>query len=209
LAARHRAVQGDHRAPGGTPLPAGPREQIRLATEAVFRSWNGRRAVDYRNAARIAHDLGTAVNICTMVFGNLGNDSATGVAMTRSGATGAPGIEGDYLTNAQGEDVVAGVRRTKPIEELRLEMPAAYAEFEAISAKLEHHYRDMQDVEFTIERGKLWMLQTRDAKRTAQAAVRIAVDMVNEGLITREQALLRVSPTRSTSFSTRNWKRAR
>ena len=178
----------------GRPFPQEPREQIRLATEAVFRSWNGRRAVDYRNAARIAHDLGTAVNICTMVFGNLGNDSATGVAMTRSGATGAPGIEGDYLTNAQGEDVVAGVRMTKPIEQLRLEMPAAYAEFEAIAAKLERHYRDMQDVEFTIERGKLWMLQTRDAKRTAQAAVRIAVDMVQEGLITREQALLRVSP---------------
>ncbi|MBP9144525.1 MAG: pyruvate, phosphate dikinase [Thermoanaerobaculia bacterium] len=178
----------------GRPFPQDPREQIRLATEAVFRSWNGRRAVDYRNAARIAHDLGTAVNICTMVFGNLGNDSATGVAMTRSGATGAPGIEGDYLTNAQGEDVVAGVRLTKPIEELRAEMPAAYAEFEAIAEKLERHYRDMQDVEFTIERGKLWMLQTRDAKRTAQAAVRIAVDMVQEGLITREQALLRVSP---------------
>ena len=178
----------------GRPFPQDPREQIRLATEAVFRSWNGRRAVDYRNAAGIAHDLGTAVNICTMVFGNLGEDSATGVAMTRSGATGAPGIEGDYLTNAQGEDVVAGIRQTKPIEQLRDEMPAAYAEFEAIAAKLERHYRDMQDVEFTIERGKLWMLQTRDAKRTAQAAVRIAVDMVQEGLITREQALLRVSP---------------
>ncbi|MBP7586609.1 MAG: pyruvate, phosphate dikinase [Thermoanaerobaculia bacterium] len=178
----------------GRPFPQDPREQIRLATEAVFRSWNGRRAVDYRNAAGIAHDLGTAVNICTMVFGNLGDDSATGVAMTRSGATGAPGIEGDYLTNAQGEDVVAGIRQTKPIEQLRDEMPAAYAEFEAIAAKLERHYRDMQDVEFTIERGKLWMLQTRDAKRTAQAAVRIAVDMVQEGLITREQALLRVSP---------------
>ncbi len=178
----------------GRPFPQEPREQIRLATEAVFRSWNGRRAVDYRNAAGIAHDLGTAVNICTMVFGNLGNDSATGVAMTRSGATGAPGIEGDYLTNAQGEDVVAGIRMTKPIEQLRVEMPAAYAEFEEIAAKLERHYRDMQDVEFTIERGKLWMLQTRDAKRTAQAAVRIAVDMVQEGLITREQALLRVSP---------------
>jgi pyruvate,orthophosphate dikinase len=178
----------------GRTFPQDPREQIRLATEAVFRSWNGRRAVDYRNAAKIAHDLGTAVNICTMVFGNLGNDSATGVAMTRSGATGAPGIEGDYLTNAQGEDVVAGVRMTKPIEQLRDEMPAAYAEFEAIVGKLEHHYHDMQDVEFTIERGKLWMLQTRDAKRTAQAAVRIAVDMVNEGLITREQAVLRVSP---------------
>jgi len=178
----------------GRPFPQDPREQIRLAIEAVFKSWNGRRAVDYRNAAKIAHDLGTAVNICTMVFGNLGSDSATGVAMTRSGATGERGIEGDYLINAQGEDVVAGVRMTKPIDELRREMPAAYAELAAIAEKLERHYRDMQDVEFTIERGKLWMLQTRDAKRTAQAAVRIAVDMVNEGLITREQALLRVSP---------------
>ncbi len=178
----------------GRSFPQDPREQIRLATEAVFRSWNGRRAVDYRNAAKIPHDLGTAVNICTMVFGNLGHDSATGVAMTRSGATGEPRIEGDYLTNAQGEDVVAGIRMTKPIDQLKVEMPKVYAEFAAIAEKLERHYRDMQDVEFTIERGKLWMLQTRDAKRTAQAAVRIAVDMAEEGLITREQAVLRVSP---------------
>ena len=178
----------------GRDFPQDPIEQIRLATEAVFRSWNGKRAIDYRNAAKIAHDLGTAVNICTMVFGNLGGDSATGVAMTRSGATGAPEIEGDYLTNAQGEDVVAGIRQTKPLELLRDEMPAAYAEFAAICRQLELHYEEMQDVEFTIERGKLWMLQTRDAKRTAQAAVRIAVDMAEEGLISREQAVLRVTP---------------
>ncbi len=178
----------------GEDFPQDPTEQIRLATEAVFKSWNGKRAVDYRNAAKIAHDLGTAVNICTMVFGNLGNDSATGVAMTRSGASGENQIEGDYLTNAQGEDVVAGIRLTKPIEQLREEMPAAYAEFAAICRKLELHYKEMQDVEFTVERGKLWMLQTRDAKRTAQATVRIAVDMVEEGLITREQAVLRVTP---------------
>ncbi|MEO8276850.1 MAG: pyruvate, phosphate dikinase [Thermoanaerobaculia bacterium] len=178
----------------GRPFPQDPREQIRLATEAVFRSWNGRRANDYRNAAKIPHDLGTAVNICTMVFGNLGNDSATGVAMTRSGATGERGIEGDFLINAQGEDVVAGVRQTLPIAELAAAMPAAWAELQAIAEKLERHYGDMQDVEFTIERGRLWMLQTRDAKRTAQAAVRIAVDMVQEGLISREQAVLRVSP---------------
>ena len=178
----------------GREFPRDPREQIRLATEAVFRSWNGRRAVDYRNAAKIPHDLGTAVNICTMVFGNLGGGSATGVAMTRSGATGEPGIEGDFLFNAQGEDVVAGIRQTLPISELELAMPAAYAEFQAIAEKLESHYREMQDVEFTIENGKLWMLQTRDAKRTAQAAVRIAVDFVDEGLISREQAVLRVSP---------------
>ncbi len=178
----------------GKAFPQDPVEQIRLAIEAVFKSWNGKRAVDYRNAAKIAHDLGTAVNICTMVFGNLGDDSATGVAMTRSGATGENQIEGDYLTNAQGEDVVAGIRLTKPIEQLRSEMPAAYGEFAAICRKLELHYKEMQDVEFTIERGKLWMLQTRDAKRTAQAAVRIAVDMAEEGLISREQAVLRVSP---------------
>lgn len=176
------------------PFPQDPMEQIRLATEAVFKSWNGKRAIDYRNAARIAHDLGTAVNICTMVFGNLGMDSATGVAMTRSGATGENHIEGDYLTNAQGEDVVAGIRQTKPIEELAAEMPAAYGEFEGIAGKLERHYREMQDVEFTIERGKLWMLQTRNAKRTAQAAVRIAVEMAEEGLITQQEAVERVTP---------------
>jgi len=178
----------------GKDFPQDPIEQIRLATEAVFKSWNGKRAIDYRNAAKIAHDLGTAVNICTMVFGNLGNDSATGVAMTRSGATGENHIEGDYLTNAQGEDVVAGIRHTKPIEQLKEEMPAAYAEFEQICGRLEQHYREMQDVEFTIERNKLWMLQTRDAKRTAQAAVRIAVEMAEEELITRQQAVLRVTP---------------
>jgi len=178
----------------GRPFPQQPIEQIRLATEAVFKSWNGKRAVDYRNAAHIPHHLGTGVNICTMVFGNLGKDSATGVAMTRSGATGEREIEGDYLTNAQGEDVVAGIRQTKPLELLREEMPAAYAEFEEICRKLELHYREMQDVEFTVERGKLWMLQTRDAKRTAQAAVRIAVEMSQEGLIGREQAVLRVTP---------------
>ena len=178
----------------GRDFPQDPIEQIRLATEAVFKSWNGKRAIDYRNAAKIAHDLGTAVNICTMVFGNLGNDSATGVAMTRSGATGENQIEGDYLTNAQGEDVVAGIRHTKPIEQLKVEMPASYADFAEICRKLELHYKEMQDVEFTIERGKLWMLQTRDAKRTAQAAVRIAVDMVEEGLITKEQAVMRVTP---------------
>jgi pyruvate,orthophosphate dikinase len=178
----------------GRDFPQDAVEQIRLATEAVFRSWNGKRAVDYRNAARIPHDLGTAVNICTMVFGNLGTDSATGVAMTRSGATGEGHIEGDYLTNAQGEDVVAGIRHTKPIEQLRQEMPKAWGQFEEIAKKLERHYREMQDVEFTIERGRLWMLQTRNAKRTAQAAVRIAVDMANEGLITPAEAVARVTP---------------
>lgn len=175
-------------------FPDDPYEQLNLSTEAVFKSWNGKRAVDYRNAAGISHDLGTAVSIVTMVFGNMGDDSATGVAMTRNGSTGEKVIEGDYLINAQGEDVVAGIRLTKDLKEMKNELPEANAEFEDIARKLEKHYRDMQDVEFTIEKGKLWLLQTRDAKRTAQAAVRIAVDMVEEGLISREEAVLRITP---------------
>jgi pyruvate,orthophosphate dikinase len=175
-------------------FPAEPYEQLRMATAAVFESWNGKRAVDYRNAAGISHDLGTAVSVVAMVFGNMGDTSATGVAMTRNGTTGEKDIEGDYLTNAQGEDVVAGIRMTKEINQLIKEMPQAYAEFLGIAKRLEQHYRDMQDVEFTIEKGKLWMLQTRNGKRSAQAAVRIAVDMVEEGLISREEAVLRVSP---------------
>ena len=178
----------------GFDFPQDPIKQIRLATEAVFKSWNGQRAIDYRNASKIPHDLGTAVNIMTMVFGNMGDTSATGVVMTRNATTGEKNIEGDYLTNAQGEDVVAGIRLTKPIDKLKEEMPKAYAEFEKICHKLEQHYCEMQDVEFTIEKGKLWMLQTRDGKRTAQAAVRIAVEMVEEGLITEEEAILRVAP---------------
>jgi pyruvate,orthophosphate dikinase len=175
-------------------FPSDPLAQLRRATEAVFKSWNGKRAIDYRNAAGIAHDLGTAVNIVTMVFGNMGNTSATGVAMTRNASTGEKQIEGDYLTNAQGEDVVAGIRITDDIQKLNDEMPSAYQEFEDICQKLEKHYREMQDVEFTIENNKLWMLQTRDGKRTAQAAVRIAVDMVEEDLITKEEAVMRVTP---------------
>ncbi|MBC2711115.1 MAG: pyruvate, phosphate dikinase [Desulfosarcina sp.] len=175
-------------------FPTDPIKQMRMATEAVFKSWNGKRAVDYRNAAGIDHHLGTAVNIVTMVFGNMGDDCATGVAMTRNGSTGENQIEGDYLINAQGEDVVAGIRLTNEISLLKDEMPEAYAEFEAISEKLEQHYREMQDVEFTIEKGKLWMLQTRDGKRTAQAAVRIAVEMAEKGLISKEEAVMRVAP---------------
>jgi pyruvate,orthophosphate dikinase len=181
-------------------FPEDPFEQLRLGTEAVFKSWNGKRAVDYRKAAGIAHDLGTAVSIVTMVFGNMGNDSGTGVAMTRNGNTGERQIEGDYLTNAQGEDVVAGIRLTKDISQLRHEMPRAYGELLEIAKTLETHYREMQDMEFTIEHGKLWMLQTRDGKRTAQAAVRIAVDMAEEGLITQEEAVLRVSPAQVDFF---------
>ncbi len=175
-------------------FPMDPTVQLKLATEAVFKSWNGKRAIDYRNAAGIPHDLGTAVSIVTMVFGNMGEDSATGVALTRNGTTGERHIEGDYLANAQGEDVVAGIRLTKDLREMQAEMPEIYAQFEEIAHNLERHYREMQDVEFTIEKGKLWMLQTRDGKRTAQAAVRIAVDMAEEGLISREEAVLRVSP---------------
>jgi pyruvate, orthophosphate dikinase len=187
-----KAVVKEHRASG---FPQDPYDQLRLATEAVFGSWNGKRAVDYRNAAGIAHDLGTAVNIQTMVFGNMGWDSGTGVAFTRDPANGEKKMYGDYLLNAQGEDVVAGIRNTEKIEKLAEVMPAVYQEFMDITDRLEQHYKDMQDVEFTIERGKLWMLQTRNGKRTAKAEVSIAVDMVNEGLISKEQAILRVTPS--------------
>ena len=175
-------------------FPQAPLDQLRMATEAVFKSWNGKRAVDYRKAANIPHDLGTAVNIVAMVFGNMGNDCATGVAMTRNGSTGEPRLEGDYLINAQGEDVVAGIRLTDEIGKMETVMPDAYRELQQIAAVLEKHYRDMQDVEFTIEKGKLWMLQTRDGKRTAAAAVRIAVDMAREGLISKEEAVARITP---------------
>lgn len=175
-------------------FPQDPIDQLHMATEAVFKSWNGKRAVDYRNAANIPHDLGTAVNVETMVFGNLGDDCATGVAMTRNGSTGEPGLEGDFLVNAQGEDVVAGIRQTEDITHMAGLFPDAYEELNRIAATLEKHYREMQDMEFTIEKGKLWMLQTRDGKRTARAAVRIAVDMVREELINKDEAVLRVSP---------------
>jgi len=178
----------------GQEFPEEPIEQLRLATEAVFKSWNGKRAIDYRNASGIRHDLGTAVNIVTMVFGNMGDDCATGVAMTRNATTGEPEIEGDYLVNAQGEDVVAGIRATQPVSDLQVDMPQVFEEFKSIAERLERHYRNMQDMEFTIEHGKLWLLQTRDGKRTAQAEVRIAVDMVEEGLITKEEAVERVKP---------------
>jgi pyruvate,orthophosphate dikinase len=179
---------------GGRPFPSDPRQQLVLAVEAVFRSWIGKRAIDYRNAAGIAHDLGTAVNIQTMVFGNLGEASATGVLTTRNVTTGEREIEGDWLPNAQGEDVVAGTRVTQRIETLAGALPAASQVLVRACRKLERHYRDVQDVEFTVERGRLWVLQTRDAKRTAQAAVRIAVDLANERRITRAEAVARVTP---------------
>ncbi|MFZ2097625.1 MAG: pyruvate, phosphate dikinase [Anaerolineales bacterium] len=178
----------------GFDFPQDPIEQLKLATEAVFKSWNGKRAVDYRRATNIPDDLGTAVNIVTMVFGNMGDDSGTGVAFTRDPSTGDKKMFGEYLLNAQGEDVVAGIRNAEQIEHLRTSLPQAYHQFMDITDKLEQHYREMQDVEFTIERGKLWMLQTRNGKRTAMAAVKIAVDMANEGLISKEEAVQRVTP---------------
>ena len=178
----------------GRAFPDDPYEQLRLAIQAVFNSWNAPRAIAYRNAQNIPHDLGTAVNVVMMVFGNMGNDSGTGVAFTRDPATGENKLYGEFLVNAQGEDVVAGVRTPEKISQLANEMPAVYKQFDEIGRRLETHYRDMQDLEFTVERGKLYMLQTRSAKRTAAAAVKAAVDMVNEGLISKSEALQRVEP---------------
>jgi pyruvate,orthophosphate dikinase len=178
----------------GRDFPTDPDEQLDLAIKAVFASWFGKRANDYRNSQKIAHDLGTAVNVVTMVFGNMGDDSGTGVAFTRDPNTGERVLFGEYLTNAQGEDVVAGIRTPAKISHLEQEMPEAYAEFVRIGQQLEKHYRNVQDLEFTIERGRLYMLQTRDAKRTAAAAVRIAVDMVDEGVISKEEAVARIEP---------------
>ncbi len=178
----------------GEDFPTEPLKQLQRATHAVFSSWKGKRAQDYRKAAGIPDDLGTAVNIVAMVFGNLGPDSATGVATTRNVSTGENQLEGDYLINAQGEDVVAGIRATKPIEALETEMPEAYRELSRIARLLEKHYKEVQDIEFTVERKTLWMLQTRDAKRTARAAVRIAADLTQERLISKETAVQRVRP---------------
>ncbi len=178
----------------GRDFPVDPYEQLDLAIKAVFASWFGKRANDYRNSQKIPHDLGTAVNVVTMVFGNMGDDSGTGVAFTRDPNTGENQLYGEYLTNAQGEDVVAGIRTPAKISQLERDMPDAYREFREIGEKLERHYRNVQDLEFTIERGRLYMLQTRDAKRTAAAAVKIAVDMVGEGLISEAEAVARIEP---------------
>jgi len=178
----------------GRDFPGDPNEQLDLAIKAVFASWFGKRANDYRNSQKIAHDLGTAVNVVTMVFGNMGDDSGTGVAFTRDPNTGEKELYGEYLVNAQGEDVVAGIRTPQKISHLADEMPEAYAEFQRIATQLENHYRNVQDLEFTIERGRLYMLQTRDAKRTAAAAVKIAVDMVADGTITKAEAVARIEP---------------
>jgi pyruvate,orthophosphate dikinase len=191
LVERFKRIVRDH---AGRLFPMDPHEQLRMAVEAVFRSWDNPRAQVYRKQYRIPDDLGTAVNVVAMVFGNLGEDSGTGVAFTRDPATGEQGVYGDYLPNAQGEDVVAGIRNTLPIAELRNINPTAYRQLLEIIRKLERHYRDMCDIEFTIEKGKLWMLQTRVGKRTGGAAVRMAVDMAGEGLIKRDEAVARVEP---------------
>jgi pyruvate,orthophosphate dikinase len=178
----------------GRPFPENPREQLEFAIRAVFGSWMGRRAVDYRNYNRISHDLGTAVNVQSMVFGNMGDDSGTGVAFTRDPSTGEKQLYGEFLPNAQGEDVVAGIRTPLPISQMQRVWPSVYQDFETISRRLEATYRDVQDMEFTVERGRLYMLQTRSGKRTARAAVRTAVAMVHEDLIDKREALMRVEP---------------
>jgi len=191
LVERFKNIVREH---AGRLFPTDPKEQLRMAIEAVFGSWNNERAKVYRKQYGIPDHLGTAVNVVAMVFGNLGEDSGTGVAFTRDPATGEKGVYGDYLPNAQGEDVVAGIRNTLALTELRRLNPDAYRKLLEIMKKLERHYRDMCDIEFTIEKAKLWMLQTRVGKRTGGAAVRMAVDMANEGLIKRDEAVTRVEP---------------
>jgi pyruvate, orthophosphate dikinase len=191
IAERFKKIIKDEK---GIDFPDDPLGQLEGAISAVFNSWNGRRARDYRRHNKISDSLGTAVNVQAMVYGNMGSDSATGVAFTRNPATGEAKLFGEYLVNAQGEDVVAGVRTPQPIAKLQETMPEVYDEFAAIATRLEAHYKDVQDMEFTIERGKLWMLQTRNGKRTAAAAVKIAVDMVREGVIDKATAVQRVDP---------------
>ncbi len=178
----------------GESFPSDPWKQLEMAICAVFDSWNGPRAISYRNEFKIPHDLGTAVNVQTMVFGNFFGESGSGVAFTRNPSDGTKAIFGEFLENAQGEDVVAGIRTPKSISEMKNDWPKLYGEFEGICKLLEKHYKDVQDLEFTVEQGKLYMLQTRNGKRTTQAAVKIAHDMVKEGLITKEEAIMRIEP---------------
>src|SRR3989440_123418 len=179
----------------GEPFPTDVYKQLEKAIEAVFSSWNNKRAIDYRNFNKIPHDLGTAVNVQSMVFGNMGNDSGTGVALTRDPGTGEKQLYGEYLLNAQGEDVVAGIRTPSKISRLQQDLPQVYQQFQEIAHRLEEHYRDMQDLEFTVEKGRLYMLQTRSGKRSAAAAIKVLVDMVNEGLITEQEAVKRADTT--------------
>ena len=178
----------------GTEFPQDPREQLMEAIKAVFRSWDNPRAIVYRRKNDIPYDWGTAVNVQSMVFGNMGNDCGTGVAFTRNPSTGEKKLYGEFLMNAQGEDVVAGIRTPSPIDELKNAQPEVYQQFAETAEKLERHYRDMQDMEFTIERGRLFMLQTRNGKRTAAAALQIAVDLVNEGMISKKEAIAKIDP---------------
>src|SRR6185295_6047280 len=182
------------RARTGAPFPMEPTIQLWGAIEAVWRSWTLKKAVDYRRVNNIPETLGTAVNIVSMVFGNLGDDSGTGVAFTRNPSTGEKKFYGEFLVNAQGEDVVAGIRTPLEIDEMARRLPKAYAELLDTQDRLEKHFHEMQDIEFTVERGKLFLLQTRTGKRTASAAVRIATDMIDEGLIDRRTAVQRVAP---------------
>ena len=178
----------------GVEFPSDPLEQLGYAIEAVFKSWNGKRARDYRKFEGIADDLGTAVNVQTMVFGNKGDDSGTGVAFTRNPSTGENVPYGDFLVNAQGEDVVAGIRMTEPLEAMSQHFPEPHKQLLDVMQRLEKHYRDMCDIEFTVEQGRLYMLQTRVGKRTAAAALRMAVEMVGEGMIDEREAVLRIQP---------------
>jgi len=190
LVRRFKKVYSDNM--NGEEFPQDVKTQLIGAVTAVFRSWDNPRAIVYRRMNDIPGDWGTAVNIQTMVFGNMGDNSGTGVAFTRNPATGEKGIYGEYLINAQGEDVVAGVRTPEPITKLESDLPECYKEFMKLAKMLEDHYRDMQDMEFTIENGKLYFLQTRNGKRTAQAAIKIACDLVDEGMITEEEAVMRI-----------------
>ena len=178
----------------GKPFNQDVKEQLKLAVEAVFKSWNNARAIYYRNMNKIDHNIGTAVNIQAMVFGNLNNSSATGVCFTRDPSTGEKKIYGEYLINAQGEDVVAGIRTPKKITQLKEELPKCYEQLLSTISKLEQHYTDMQDIEFTIEDNILYILQTRTGKRTAAAALKIAIDLVNENVASIDEVILRIDP---------------
>ena len=186
--------KAEYKAKIGEDFPTDPKEQLMGAIKAVFRSWDNPRANVYRRDNDIPYSWGTAVNVQSMAFGNMGDDCGTGVAFTRDPATGAKGLFGEFLTNAQGEDVVAGVRTPMHIQEMEQKFPEAFAQFTQVCQTLENHYRDMQDMEFTVEHGKLFMLQTRNGKRTAQAALKIACDLVDEGMRTEEEAVAMIDP---------------
>ena len=189
----------------GREFPSDPKDQLRRAIEAVLQSWNGKRAIEYRRFYKIDDKMGTAVGIIAMVFGNTGDNSGSGVGFTRNPSTGEKKLFAEFLINAQGEDVVSGARTPFSIEEIEESMPDLYGQLSRISGLLEKHYRDMQDFEFTVENGKLWMLQTRTGKRTAQAAVKIVLDMVSEGTITEEEAVMRVDPAFARSSASQTY----